>query len=63
MLGVEKRGMVQQLRNWFGDELGIPVVALAGYDSESHIDQVRELVSAYARPAVLLYAGDFRPVR
>lgn len=61
VLGVEKRGMIQQLWDWFGDQLGIPVVPLAGYDSQSHIDQVRGLVHHYRRPAVLLYAGDFDP--
>ena len=61
VLGVEKRGMTAQLIDWFGDERGVPVVALAGYDSESHIAEVRRLVLRQARPAVLLYAGDFDP--
>jgi hypothetical protein len=61
VLGVEKRGMVEQLSTWFGDDLGVPIVALAGYDSESHLDEVRDLIDGQDRLAVLLYAGDFDP--
>jgi hypothetical protein len=59
-LGVEKAGIVAQLESWFGD-LGIPVLALGGYASQSFVDQVRRDVDRQARPAVLLYAGDFDP--
>jgi hypothetical protein len=59
-LGVEKAGMVVQLQSWFGD-LGIPVLALGGYSSQTYVDDVREATEKYDRPAVLLYAGDFDP--
>jgi len=75
-LGVEKAGMVVQLQSWFGD-LGIPILALGGYGSQSYVDEVIEDVSRSPmrpdaldraaaglpcqRGAVLLYAGDFDP--
>jgi hypothetical protein len=59
-LGVEKAGIVEQLQAWFGD-LGVPVIALGGYDSQSHIDKVVADVAGTKRPAVLLYAGDHDP--
>jgi len=59
-LGVEKAGIVEQLKSWFG-EYGIPILALGGYSSQSYIDQVIEDVHGQGRPAVLIYAGDFDP--
>src|SRR6266567_2357558 len=59
-VGVEKAGMVIQLQSWFGD-LGIPILALGGYSSQSYVDQVIRDVSRSGRPAVLLYAGDHDP--
>jgi len=59
-LSVEKRGLVEQLRSWFGDR-GLPVVELGGYCSQGHVDRVRRHVADQARPAVLLYGGDFDP--
>lgn len=59
-LGVEKAGIVEQLRAGFG-ELGIPVLALGGYGSQTYVDEVRADVLANDRPAVLLYAGDHDP--
>ena len=59
-LGVEKAGIVAQLQEWFGD-LGVPVLALAGYGSQTYVDDVAEDVAARGRPAVLLYAGDHDP--
>ena len=38
-VGVEKAGMVIQLQSWFGD-LGIPILALGGYSSETYVQQV-----------------------
>ncbi len=38
-LGVEKKGIVAQLQSWFGD-LGIPVLALGGYSSQTYVDDV-----------------------
>ena len=59
-VGVEKNGIVAQLESWFG-HLGIPVLALGGYSSQSYIDGVVADVDAQDRPAVLIYAGDFDP--
>jgi hypothetical protein len=59
-LGVEKAGMVVQLQAWFGD-LGIPVLALGGYSSQTYTDDVAAHTGGQGRPAVLLYAGDFDP--
>lgn len=57
-LGVEKAGMVIQLQAWFGD-LGIPVLALGGYSSQTYAADIVRDVQHQHRPAVLLYAGDF----
>jgi hypothetical protein len=59
-LGVEKAGIVEQLREWFG-ALGVPVLALGGYGSQTYVDDVVADVKAKRRPAVLLYAGDHDP--
>jgi len=59
-LGVEKAGIVEQLEAWFG-ELGVPILALGGYGSQTYTDDVAGDVAAQGRPAVLLYAGDFDP--
>ena len=59
-LGVEKAGIVEQLRAWFGD-LGVPILALGGYSSQSYVDEIVGDVDAQGRPAVLIYAGDFDP--
>ena len=56
-LGVEKDGIVAQLQAWFGD-LGVPILALGGYSSQSYVDDVVVDVSETDRPSVLLYAGD-----
>ncbi len=59
-LGVEKAGMVVQLQSWFGG-LGVPVLALGGYSSQTYADDVTAHTEGQDRPAVLLYAGDFDP--
>jgi len=59
-LGVEKAGMVVQLESWFS-RLGIPVLALGGYSSQTYVDETRSHVEDQDRDAVLLYAGDFDP--
>lgn len=59
-LGVEKAGIVEQLTAWFGD-LGLPVLALGGYSSQSYVDEVAADVSTSGRPGVLIYAGDHDP--
>jgi hypothetical protein len=57
---VEKRGIVQQLVSWFG-ELGIPIIALGGYASQTFADEIAADVEEQHRPAALIYAGDFDP--
>jgi hypothetical protein len=59
-LAVEKRGIVAQLESWFGD-LGVPILSLGGYSSQTYVTDVFTDVGDGGRPAVLLYAGDFDP--
>ncbi len=59
-LGVEKDGMVTQLEAWFGD-LGLPILALGGYSSQTFTRQVLVDARRQRRPAVLVYGGDFDP--
>ena len=54
-LGVEKATLVAQLRSWFGD-LGLPVVALRGYGSQTYCDDIAADVLTDGRPAALIYA-------
>lgn len=57
-LGVEKKGIVEQLTSWFGD-LAIPILALGGYSSQTYVDEIIQDAEEQDRPAVLVYAGDF----
>lgn len=59
-LGVEKAGLVEQLRAWFSDR-GIPILALGGYASQTYVNQIARNVAGWGRPGVLVYAGDFDP--
>lgn len=59
-LAVEKAGLVVQLDAWFG-ALGVPILALGGYSSQTYADDVTRHAVAQDRPAVLLYAGDHDP--
>ncbi len=59
-VGVEKSGIVEQLLRWFAD-MGIPILALGGYASQTYVDQVAKDVEEQGRPAVLIYAGDHDP--
>jgi hypothetical protein len=59
-LGVEKEGIVEQLRLWYGD-LGLPILPLRGYSSVSFDQEVQYHIDQQHRPSVLLYAGDFDP--
>lgn len=59
-MGVEKAGMVVQLQAWFG-RLGVPILALGGYSSQTYVQDILDDVEYAGRPAVLLYAGDFDP--
>jgi hypothetical protein len=62
-LGTEKRGLIAQLEQWFGDQYGIPILPLGGFSSQSFIDDVIADTDhqrrKYDRKAILLYAGDF----
>lgn len=57
-LGVEKEALVAQLAAWY-DDLGLPVIALRGYGSQTIADLVRRDARRAGRPDALLYAGDF----
>ena len=59
-IGVEKHGLVNQLMSWFAP-LGLPVLALGGYSSQTFVDEVRKDAEQDGRPSALLYAGDFDP--
>lgn len=59
-LAVEKRGLVAQLESWF-DDLGIPILAVSGFASQSYVDEIARDVERQGRPAMLLYAGDHDP--
>ncbi len=57
-VGVEKAGIVEQLRLWFGNPYGLPILPLGGYHSEPLEREIADDSAAYDRPSVLLYAGD-----
>ena len=59
-LGVEKAGLVEVLLQAFGD-LGLPIIALSGYSSQTYVDDIVGEVTDDGRPAMLVYAGDFDP--
>lgn len=59
-IGVEKAGLVMLLESWF-DDLGIPIIALGGYSSQTFVADVVADVENDGREAVLLYGGDFDP--
>jgi hypothetical protein len=59
-LGVEKDALAGLLEGWFY-ELGVGIVAVRGYSSESLCESIAGEVEADGRPAVMLYAGDFDP--
>jgi hypothetical protein len=60
MIGVEKATQFGFLREWFKG-IGVPVMALRGFSSQSHVDEVADLIDSDDRPSVLIYAGDFDP--
>lgn len=59
-LGVEKHGIVEQLRAWFGD-YGVRIVSLGGYASQTYVDDIARDAKEDGRLAVLIYAGDWDP--
>jgi hypothetical protein len=59
-LAVEKDGMVAQLDAWFS-HLGLPILALRGYASQSYVDAVVRHVEHQGRPVVLIGTTDHDP--
>jgi len=59
-LGVEKHGIISQFVAWFAN-LGVRILALGGYSSQTYVDDIAEDAMKDGRPAALLYAGDFDP--
>lgn len=59
-LGIEKHALAGLLWSWFAD-LGVRIVALGGYSSQTLVDEVVTDVEADGRPAVMIYAGDLDP--
>lgn len=59
-IGVEKDGLITQLKHWFGD-YGVSIFALKGYCSQSFVGEIHDATVRDGRPAVLLYAGDYDP--
>jgi hypothetical protein len=57
-LAVEKNALAGLIEDWF-DDLGVPVLPLGGYGSESIDREVLRRVERDGRPAVLIIAGDF----
>jgi hypothetical protein len=57
-LGVEKAGIETLLQHWFGD-MGIPILPLGGYASQTFCDDVHDDIEEQGRPSVLIYAGDY----
>jgi hypothetical protein len=57
-LGVEKAGIVEQLIDWFWP-LGLRILPLGGYSSQSFVKQVVEHADDDGRETLLIYAGDF----
>lgn len=60
VVAVEKRTLIPLLRQGF-DDFGVPIVALAGYSSQTLADDVAALVADDGRSSVLLIASDFDP--
>ena len=58
VLGGEKATLLAQLRDWFG-RLGVRIVLLRGYGSQTYVDDVTDMVETDGRPAEMVYSGDF----
>jgi hypothetical protein len=58
-LGVEKNALRGLLWQWFSN-LGLPIIALGGFASQTLVDQVFDDVREQGdKPSVLIYGGDF----
>src|SRR5258708_15766551 len=58
VIGIEKNALKGLLVEWFGD-MGIPILPLGGYGSETLERKIRAYVARDERPAIFIYAGDF----
>jgi hypothetical protein len=59
VLLVEKATLVPQLEAWFGDELGVPIMALRGFQSVSYERDIRGWLQRHARGNYhALFVGD-----
>ncbi len=57
-LMVEKAGIQNQLWSWFGADLGLPILAVGGYASQTYKDMIKRSVARRGKPAVLIGAVD-----
>lgn len=57
-VAAEKDTLRLQLTGWLAD-LGVPVLVVRGFGSQSYVDVVRERAARDRRRCVLLYVGDF----
>ena len=60
VLGVEKRGHMPYLKEWFGP-LGVPIFTTGGSCTIGQRKKVRDHIANDSRPKVLLMATDFDP--
>ncbi|MER7810388.1 hypothetical protein [Streptomyces sp900116325] len=57
-VAAEKDTLRRMFTGWLAD-LGIPVLVVRGFSSQTFVDIVRACTARDPRPAVLLYVGDF----
>jgi hypothetical protein len=57
-VAAEKDSLRRMFTSWLGD-LGVPVLVVRGFGSQSYVDVVRERAARDPRPAILEYIGDF----
>jgi hypothetical protein len=57
-VAAEKDTLRRMFTDWLA-ALGIPVLVVRGFSSQSYVDIVRARTARDPRPAVLLYVGDF----
>jgi hypothetical protein len=55
----EKETLLAQLYEWFGDPLGVAIMPLRGYASESYEREISSHLAALGRASSALYLGDF----
>lgn len=57
-VAAEKDSLRAMFTSWLAD-LGVPVLVVRGFGSQSYVQMVRQRTARDPRPAVLLYCGDF----